>query len=89
MIHRYLTMEDEKLDTLIMVSALELLTTDQALYEAMASIEDRNLINMNKLTKLLEVTQIVSHKNLNQKERYVLTHEKAAEIRNNAKKLEV
>jgi len=83
-INKFLTSSDDKLETLIMVSGLELLTTDQALYEAMASVEDRKKIDLNKLVKLLEVTQIVSHQNSTGTKRTILTPEKATEIRKKA-----
>ncbi|MFH0977747.1 MAG: hypothetical protein V1837_00450 [Candidatus Woesearchaeota archaeon] len=81
LIYRFLTLHDDKLETTIMCSGLDLITTDQAIYEALASVEDRSAIDMNKLVKLLEVTQIVSHLNSTQKERAVLSHGKAEEIR--------
>jgi hypothetical protein len=80
LIRRFLTQADDKLDTLIICKTAELLMTDQSLYEALASIEDKSKINLSKLTKLLEVTDIVSHRNSTGKPRYVLSPERAKNI---------
>jgi hypothetical protein len=61
------------------------MTTDQALYEALGSIEDRDTINFNKLIKLLEVTTIASFKTAMKKSRNILTHERADDIRKTTK----
>jgi hypothetical protein len=86
LIHKFLTQTDDKLDTLIMCKTAELITTDQALYEALASIEDKASVNLSKLTKLLEVTDVVSHRNSTRKPRYVLSPERAEKLRKRADK---
>jgi hypothetical protein len=83
--HRFLTQQDDKLDTLIMCGGARLLTTDQSLYEALASIEDKSEINISKLTKLLEATDIVSHTNVTKKPRQELSPERAEEITKRAR----
>ncbi|MFH1409480.1 MAG: hypothetical protein ABIH34_06215 [Nanoarchaeota archaeon] len=79
---RYLTQDDEHLDTLIMCkgSEVELITSDASLYSAMASVEDHSKIKFNKLTKFLEVVDIHSSKERGQ-EKKVLTHEDVENLR--------
>ena len=67
---RYLTAEaimryfkgDEKLSTEIMCNTIpNLMTSDQSLYEALGSFEDKSQIDLNKLVKFLEVVEIMSY----------------------------
>ncbi|MBS3122901.1 hypothetical protein J4434_08530 [Candidatus Woesearchaeota archaeon] len=67
---RYLTAEaimryfkgDEKLSTEIMCNTIpNLVTSDQSLYEALGSFEDKSQIDLNKLVKFLEVVEIMSY----------------------------
>lgn len=90
LICKYLTTEDEKLDTAIICngSKLNMLTTDQILYEAIASA-DKKKININKLVKLLEITKIISHENVTGKKREILTPERADKINNSAKSIKI
>ncbi|MBN2457575.1 hypothetical protein JXB31_00400 [Candidatus Woesearchaeota archaeon] len=80
---KYLT-GNEKLHTLITTqnTEIDLVTTDQSLYEALGSIDDRAKIDMNLLVKLLEVTTIVPFKDMMKHDRKVLTPERAEELRN-------
>jgi hypothetical protein len=66
---------EEKLHTLITTqgSQVDLFTTDQNLYEALGSIEDRSKIDMNLLVKFLEVTKIRPHEEIAKEQRSVLT----------------
>ena len=59
-IYKYLLGIDDTIETLILCrsSQINLITTDQSLYEALGSIKDRTMIDYNKLVKLLEVTDI-------------------------------
>ena len=86
--YRFLLELDDKLDTKIKCKNpnANLVTTDQSLYEAIGAVKDKSSINMNNLTKLLEVVEIVPYKKLMKKKRKVLKPERAEEIRNQAKK---
>ncbi|MCM2325184.1 MAG: hypothetical protein NDI94_01875 [Candidatus Woesearchaeota archaeon] len=79
---RYLKGE-EKLHTLITTQndMVQLITTDQYLYEALGSVENRNEIDMNLLVKFLEVTKIVPHEDMTKEARKILTHERVDELR--------
>ena len=79
---RYLTGED-KLHTLITAknTQVQLITTDQSIYEALGSVEKRDEIDINLLVKLFEVTKIMPHKEFMKQERSVLTPEKVEELR--------
>ena len=61
---RYLLMEDDKIDTLIMCksSEVDLITTDFSLYEAIGSVKPDDDVKLNKLTKLFEVVNVISYK---------------------------
>ena len=74
---------EEELHTLITAknAEVELITTDQSLYEALGSIADRNKIDMNLLVKLLEVASIVPHKELTKEDRKILTFERVSQLR--------
>ena len=80
---KYLTSNSEKLDTLIMCksSEIDLTTTDQSLYEAIGSIDDKNKIDYNRLVKLLEVVEITPFRQLMKKERTILKEERVSELR--------
>ena len=79
-------MGEEHLHTLITTqnTEVDLITTDQNLYEALGSVENRNEINLNLLVKLLEVTTIVSHSEMMKEERKILTPKRVEELRNKA-----
>ncbi len=78
---RFFTTDNERLDTLIMCqNTTKIMTTDQSLYEALGSVEDKSKINLNKLVKLLEVTEITSFKQAMNKERTILKDERVKEI---------
>lgn len=74
---------NEALHTLIVTknTEFELVTTDQNLYEALGSVEDRSQINLNLLVKLLEVTNVLNHEDMMKQKREILTPEKAQELR--------
>ncbi len=82
-IYKYLVGKDEKIDTLVMCKgeSVNLITTDQSLYEAVGSIEDRSKIDMNKLVKLLEVVEIRSFVDMMKKSRSILKPERVDEIK--------
>lgn len=78
----YLKGEDN-LHTLITAqsSQVDLVTTDQNLYEALGSVEDRKEIDINLLVKFLEVVRIKPHEELMNTERKILTDNRVKEIR--------
>lgn len=79
---KYLLGKSEEIDTLIMCksSEIDLVTSDQSLYEAIGSIKERNKIDYNKLVKLLEVTEVISFKKDMRKKRNILTEERVDEL---------
>lgn len=83
-IYKFLLEIDDEIDTLILCKSSEvnLMTTDQSVYEALGSIEDKSKINFNKMVKLFEVTQVVSYSTAMKKPRKLLTEERVEEIRN-------
>ena len=80
---KYLMGNDDQMDTLIMCtpSEIELVTTDQQLYEAVGSTTPEDNIRMNKLTKLLEVVNIFPQKQTQNQERSILKEERVEEVR--------
>ena len=86
MILKYL-MGDDKLHTIITTknTEFELVTTDQSLYEALGSVENRNEINLNLLVKLLEVTTVMPFQEMMKQERKILTNERVDDLRNKLK----
>jgi hypothetical protein len=74
---KYFLGTSDQIDTLIMCKSSEvnISTTDQNLYEALGSIEDRDKFNPGKLVKLLEVVS-VEHA-----PKKILTHERVKELR--------
>ena len=73
---------DEKIDTLLLCKSSEvhLMTTDQSIYEALGSIEDKSQINFNKLVKLMEVTEVSSYVAAMKKPRTILTQTRVDDI---------
>ena len=80
---KYFLGTSDKIDTLVMCrnNEVELVTTDQDLYEALGSINDYDKFNQRKLVKFLEVVEIGSLKRVKGKERTILTHAKVEELR--------
>ena len=84
LIYKYLNEEGNELEEIIYnnnSNNIKLITTDQSLYEALGSFEDRSKININKLIKMLEVVEINSYERLTKKERKMLTYERIKEIK--------
>ena len=83
---RYLITDDEKMDTCIMCKPvnLQLITTDHNLYEALGSIKEYDTFKLNKLTKLLEVADVVPYKQTNRMAKPILKDERVEEIRKRA-----
>ena len=81
LILKYLIGNDDKSDTLIMCksSEISLVTTDQALYEALGSIKQYDDFKLNKLVKLLEVVKVQSIGG-----KSILKEEKVEELRKKA-----
>lgn len=82
-IYRYLTGTDDQIDTLVCCKSSEvsLVTTDQSLYEALGSVDDKTQIDLHKLVKLLEVTKIKHFPEVMRSPRKILTDERVDEIR--------
>ncbi|MBI4739826.1 hypothetical protein HY772_09925 [Candidatus Woesearchaeota archaeon] len=78
---RYLITDDEKLETAIICKQpdVEFTTTDQELYDALASVKPYDSFKLPKLVKLFEVSRVagVMHKR-------VLTEEKLEALRKEA-----
>jgi len=64
LIREYLLEQNQQIDTLITCSGddIRCSTTDRALFDALISFEDRNKININRLIKLIEKTDIYPQK---------------------------
>lgn len=79
----YLIGNNEKIETLVICKPnnLELITTDQDLYEALGCIKPYDEFKLNKLTKLLEVTDVISQKYANRKQKTILKDERVEELR--------
>ena len=74
---------DDVLDTEIMCNpSRNLITTDQSLYEALGSFEDKSKIDLNRLVKLLEVVEVVSYTRTFKRPRKILTPQRATELNN-------
>ncbi|MDP7324432.1 MAG: hypothetical protein QF632_06740, partial [Candidatus Woesearchaeota archaeon] len=80
---RYFIGDDDKLDTLIMCKSTEiqLVTSDQSLYEALGSIQDSDGFKIPKLVKLLEVIDVVSYVAGTREQRKILKEERVKELR--------
>jgi hypothetical protein len=80
---RYLIMDDDDTDTLILCksSEVDLVTTDKDLYEALGSVKPYDDFKFNKLRKLFEVTEIMSFKEMEGKQKPILKEERVEEIR--------
>ena len=84
---KFLIEEDKQLDTLIIYNPTkQLITTDFAIYEALASIKPYDNFNLNKLKKFFEVVNIVSYKEQFNKEKPLLNEERVEQIRKAALK---
>jgi len=79
---KYLIGNDEKADTLVMCNSSEvkLITTEQALYEALGCIKSYDDFKLNKLVKLLEVVEVQAG------EKAILKEERVEELRGKALK---
>src|SRR3989338_9787436 len=78
---RYLITDNDEIDTLIMCRSaeIELVASDYGIYEALGSIKPYDNFKLNKLTKLLEVIELIS-KGLDKKNK-VLKEERVEELR--------
>lgn len=85
-IFRFLSEIDDDLDTLVLCkpSNIKLIATDQGLYEALASVENRKNVNYNKIVKLFENVEILPYSYYFDKPRKAITLERAEEIRRKA-----
>ena len=85
-IYNYL-LGKEEVETLIMCKpdGLDLVTTDQSLYEALGSVEDKSSLDYGKLVKFLESVDILSFKHSVKKPRTILKDERVGKIRQLAK----
>ena len=80
---KYFLGTSNKIENLILCrnNEIDLVTTDQDLYEALGSIKDYDNFNQRKLVKFLEVVEIGSLKRVKGKERTILSHERVEELR--------
>ena len=81
-IYKYLMNLNDKLDTLVTCKEdnITLIATDQGIYEALGSIENKEDINVARLIKFLEVVDIYSYKE-KFGDKKILTDERVKEIR--------
>lgn len=86
MILKYLLGTDEKIETIILCCPenTELVTTDLNLYEAVGSIKAYDNVQLNKLTKLVEVTHVFSHKQQTGSDKPILKEERVEQLRKSA-----
>ena len=87
---KYFLGTSNKIENLILCknNEVDLVTTDQDLYEALGSLKDYDNFNQRKLVKFLEVVEIGSLKRVKGRERSILTHERVEELRKIALKKE-
>jgi len=80
---KYFLGASNKIETIILCRSneIDLVTTDQDLYEALGSLNDGDNFNQRKLVKFLEVVEIGSLKRVKGKERTILSHERVEELR--------
>jgi len=80
---KYFLGTSNKIETIILCRSneIDLVTTDQDLYEALGSLKDCDNFNQRKLVKFLEVVEIGSLKRVKGKERTILSHERVEELR--------
>ena len=80
---RYLLGSDDQIETLVLCKPedVELITTDHNLYEALGSTKPHDNINTNKLTKLLEVVDIISYRQKTKTNKPILKDERVEELR--------
>ena len=83
---KYLLGTDEKIETIILCKPenTELVTTDMSLYEALGSVKPYDNVQLNKLTKLIEVAHILSHKQQTGSDKPILKEERVEQLRKNA-----
>ena len=86
MILKYLLGTDEKIETTILCCPenTELVTTDLNLYEAVGSTKAYDNVHMNKLTKLIEVVHVFSHKQQTGSDKPILKEERVEQLRKSA-----
>ena len=86
-IYKFLLELDDELDTLVLCksSSIHLITSDQSLYEALGSIDDKSKINFSKLVKLLEVTELISYVQSTKMPRQILTDKRVEQIKEGIK----
>ncbi|MBI4153284.1 hypothetical protein HY497_02060 [Candidatus Woesearchaeota archaeon] len=80
---RYILGNDEQIETLILCKPedVELMTTDYNLYEALGSVKPYDNININKVTKLLEVVELISYRQKTNTNKPILKDERVEELR--------
>ncbi len=87
---KYFLGTSDRIDTLVICrnNEIDLVTTDQDLYEALGSLKEYDNFNQRKLVKFLEVVEIGSLKRVKGMDRSILTHERVEELRKVALKKE-
>ena len=83
MILRYLISNDDKTDTAIMCKEenVVLYTSDLSLHEAFGSIKSNDEIKMNKIAKLFENLDVFPFRQIQKRNKPVLTHERVDKLR--------
>jgi hypothetical protein len=83
---KYLLATDDKIDTLITCKpdGVDITTSDYNVYEAMGSIVSEDNVQLNRLTKFLEVVDVVSHRQTQRQEKPILKEERVAALREHA-----
>jgi hypothetical protein len=82
-IMRFMLGTSKKIEDMVLCKAndVDLVTTDQDLYEALGSIKDYDTFNHRRLVKFLEVVEIGSLERVKGIKRTILTDERVEEIR--------
>ena len=82
---RFLIEEDTEIDTMIIYKpSKRLVTSDYAIYEALASIKPYDNVNLNKLKKIFEVVDVVSYREEFNKDKPLLKEQRVEQIRKSA-----
>jgi hypothetical protein len=76
----YFLKEDSEIETSVLSSS-RLSTTDNALYEALGTIQENDNFNWRKIVKFLESVKVISYENVTGKCKPVLTQKRVDDLR--------